>query len=279
MPFLFGNEKGKMLIRDIQTIKGNGTSNSSSALLSISGLILWLDAKDPFNTGIKPTQNTNAISTWKDKSGLNNDAIAYTNGNPNYIINGLNSLPAFNFGGVFFYNNSIRITNDKITIFVVGIIQNSNGQRSIVFTDGGAGSFDYESPLFLGYFSQGGVNGMGPVRSPNSVNSITPDSSKPYVFDCWFDGAKMYSTVQVGNTTTITNKDSSGNFGISYYAVGHSPVKGDNYGALNGYLSEILVYNTSLSDTDRKKIEGYLSWKWNLNLNLPTTHPYYNSAP
>jgi len=271
MPFLFGTKNGKMLIGDIRTINGSGISN-------ITGLILWLDAKDPYNTGITPTQNTNAISSWKDKSGLNNDGLVY--GTPSYIVNGLNSLPTFNFtGNNFFYNNSIRITNDKITVFVVGIITATNGQRSIAFTDGGAANQEYDNHSYFGYYSQGGASGMGPVRSPTSVHSSTTDSSKPYVFDCWFDGAKMNSTVQVGDTTTTLNTDSTGNFNISYYTIGHGPVKTDSYGSSNANLSEILVYNTSLSDTDRKRVEGYLSWKWNLNLNLPRTHPYYNSAP
>ena len=43
---------------------------------------------------------------------------------------------------------------------------------------------------------------------------------------------------------------------------------------LDGNISEILVYDSALSNTDRQNIEGYLSWKWNLQGTLPTTHPY-----
>jgi hypothetical protein len=48
-------------------------------------------------------------------------------------------------------------------------------------------------------------------------------------------------------------------------------------GLLNGYISEILVYNTALNTSQRQAIEGYLAWKWGLNGSLPITHPYYAS--
>jgi len=31
--------------------------------------------------------------------------------------------------------------------------------------------------------------------------------------------------------------------------------------------------------TDFEKAEGYLAWKWGLEGNLPSDHPYKNSAP
>jgi hypothetical protein len=48
---------------------------------------------------------------------------------------------------------------------------------------------------------------------------------------------------------------------------------------LDGFISEIIVYNTSLTQTQRENIEGYLSWKWGIQANLPSTHPYKSSAP
>jgi hypothetical protein len=38
----------------------------------------------------------------------------------------------------------------------------------------------------------------------------------------------------------------------------------------SGNIYEILMYNSVLSTTDRQKMNGYLSWKWNLQGNLPT---------
>jgi hypothetical protein len=39
-------------------------------------------------------------------------------------------------------------------------------------------------------------------------------------------------------------------------------------------VAEIILYNRSVSTTERQVVEGYLAWKWGLSGNLPSTHPY-----
>jgi hypothetical protein len=46
-----------------------------------------------------------------------------------------------------------------------------------------------------------------------------------------------------------------------------------NFG-FNGDISEILIYNRTLTSTERQTLEGYLAWKWSLMTELPITHPY-----
>ena len=43
---------------------------------------------------------------------------------------------------------------------------------------------------------------------------------------------------------------------------------------LNGYIYEVIVYNTAVSTAQRQTVEGYLAWKWNLVSSLPANHPY-----
>jgi hypothetical protein len=45
-------------------------------------------------------------------------------------------------------------------------------------------------------------------------------------------------------------------------------------GYLNGYIFEILIFNTALSLTQYQQAEGYLAWKWGLQGSLPSSHPY-----
>jgi hypothetical protein len=40
-----------------------------------------------------------------------------------------------------------------------------------------------------------------------------------------------------------------------------------------------LIFNSKLAVSDRQKMEGYLAWKWNLQSNLPSNHPYKNAKP
>ena len=50
-------------------------------------------------------------------------------------------------------------------------------------------------------------------------------------------------------------------------------------GYLNGTISEVLIYNSVLSNADRQKVEGYLAWKWSIQSSLLVNHPYYNASP
>ena len=45
-----------------------------------------------------------------------------------------------------------------------------------------------------------------------------------------------------------------------------------------GVISEVIVYNSALTTTQRQAVESYLAYKWNLQGSLPVTHPYYNNA-
>jgi len=44
-------------------------------------------------------------------------------------------------------------------------------------------------------------------------------------------------------------------------------------------LGEFLYYDGEVSISDREKLEGHLAWKWNLQANLPSAHPYKNYSP
>jgi hypothetical protein len=46
-----------------------------------------------------------------------------------------------------------------------------------------------------------------------------------------------------------------------------------------GSMGEVLAYSNVLTPFDRQKVEGYLAWKWGLNAQLPTTHPFKLAAP
>jgi hypothetical protein len=60
---------------------------------------------------------------------------------------------------------------------------------------------------------------------------------------------------------------------------GREGVRGNRgFPLYSGYIMEILIYDRILSDSERKKVEGYLAKKWNFQSRLPTNHPYYLSA-
>ena len=47
----------------------------------------------------------------------------------------------------------------------------------------------------------------------------------------------------------------------------------------NGTISEVLIYNNTLTTGERQAVEGYLAYKWGIRSNLPTTQPFYAITP
>jgi hypothetical protein len=41
----------------------------------------------------------------------------------------------------------------------------------------------------------------------------------------------------------------------------------------------MIIYNRTLTTSERQTVEGYLAWKWGIQANLPATHPFKNFPP
>jgi hypothetical protein len=48
---------------------------------------------------------------------------------------------------------------------------------------------------------------------------------------------------------------------------------------LTGVIAEVVLFNRQVSTSERQQIEGYLAWKWGLQTNLPSDHPFRLIAP
>ncbi len=48
---------------------------------------------------------------------------------------------------------------------------------------------------------------------------------------------------------------------------------------MTGGLYEVLNFTSTLTQSDRQKVEGYLAWKYGVQANLPVSHPYFSSPP
>jgi len=92
-----------------------------------------------------------------------------------------------------------------------------------------------------------------------SSNVLISATYTPSTFSPFINGTATSSTL-AGTTLTTT--------GI--YLGGPS-----NY--FNGSISEVLVFGTTLTATQRQSMEGYLSKKWGIT--VPTTHPFYALPP
>ena len=88
------------------------------------------------------------------------------------------------------------------------------------------------------------------------------------------------ATVINGNTTGVTFTLTQAMTSAAKLQIGFTgtltPALG---GAMRGYIYEIIVFNTTISNEDKQKVEGYLAWKWGIQGSLSTAHPYYLAPP
>ena len=244
---------------------------SVTPISSVAGLQLWLDGADPHATGVTPSLGS-TLTSWKDKSSNNNN---YTLTNATYSYDSV-----FGKNGVLFSGSASGglqanatlspFANTNLwTIFSVHRGTNSANGVQTVWRSMPANTAN----VWLRY------NGGSSVQFPNSVsitdNSVTYDNFS----GVWSVVSSATTAIASFNGTSstpynITNSglNSSSRISIATF----SDAAGEN---LTGYVNEILVFNTNVSETDRQKIEGYLSWKWGIQSRLSANHPYKSIAP
>lgn len=242
---------------------------------SIGNCQLWLDAADSSATSMTFSSG-NILSAWKDKSGSNNTATAYNS--PTLTQNAINGYQAISTFRSPYFTGSISITGTTYTLFTVATRSTGsfgNDTRLVSFAVNNS-SPDYNTTAAsIGLFAQPAAQTLGTYRTSwIASNAYTMDA--PFVASVTYTGTNGYMWFN-GSNASYTGTSSSGTFGITVYALANQPSLTNEF--WNGYIGEVIVYNTSLSITDRQQVEGYLAWKWGLQANLPANHPYKNSAP
>ena len=223
--------------------------NSEFKPNSISGLQMWLDASDIKSMEI----NGNVINKWNDKSGLGNDAIGVNgptlSNNSAVVFNGSKSKQ--------YFTTNYPAGQKSESIFVIYSINNQE-QVSLV-----------ESSLRDGrQFMNNGVNtqASGPSLASNTTEWLAGGTLKTelrtrYLGECLYGqtGIKLY----LNGRESFTNNRVP-NFFNGLTVIGGSPGQQNYY--LDGTISEIIIYNSFLSDGQRLKVEAYLNEKWKLGI-------------
>lgn len=246
-------------------------------LPGITGLQLWLDAADPNNTGVTPSNGT-AVGLWYDKSGNGNNAGR--NG-PSLLVNttGLNSKPAVAYTGSTFYTGNISITGTTVTCFVVGSFVNSGGGDQRFISLAATSQLDYDAAArVVGINNQGSSPDLSTYRSYTMVGRHTHSYSTPFIACSVYDGTNGYLFVNGVPGSQTASSASTGTFSISKYAIGDQVSPTGEIIRNGGFVSEVLIYNTALTTFQRKEVEAYLSRKWSIAVTT-AVHPYYAFPP
>jgi hypothetical protein len=181
------------------------------------------------------------------------------------------SYPSFTAPGVsgntLGSNGTFTLSNPN-TVFFVGKNEKSNNHSFVyntpqnshtLFINGGPGRYS----MYAGGGAQ--VDNLSIAGTDQSSMMVT----------AVFNGA---ASAFIQNGSTITSNFDPGSGGIvGGLVLGQWYVQDDK--AWGGKFCEFMMYSNVLAPFDRQKVEGYLAWKWGLQSNLPTTHPFKSAAP
>ena len=252
-------------------------TSSSSAVASISGVVLWLDAtasgKVESASGVEAVDAT-AVSTWIDSNPQTTNLFSFTAsaGGPSYKRDGINNLPTLSFDGnatgavgslgclTTAYSGVLNPA--KFTTFIVA--------RPIVEVTSNSGALYYSMVTTAGSGAGYSMTKTNGKLTTTSVSAATPalvqtegaaTISSNVVFVSKRTATQMVSylngaTLEAETAAFLPNTTAASFIGCNSTAATY----------FNGYISEVIMYERDLKDEERKAVEGYLGKKYGIKI-------------
>lgn len=259
--------------KDAETTSAAVTLNAgpaSTPALTVKGnLQLWLKADEGVTAAA-----SGAVTAWADQSGhTNNAAQADESLAPSFVTAALNGKPVLRFDGVDDYldvedSDSVSIAGDITSLFVVKMDDFAT-YRAIWGKTAGLGA---SLPAPTDWYTLPGsgiprlLRGDGTGQNLGSVDSSAALSAGVFTMAGFTAAGTAISHHLDGHVagTGVIN---------AVLGDGDTPLKigtrGDLFTKLKGDLAELLIYNSALSDSDRKQVELYLAGKYGLAVTTP----------
>jgi hypothetical protein len=255
------------------------------ANLPVGSLSLWCDAADLSTI----TVVSGGVSQWSDKSGNNRHATTAVR-RPALSLNVQNALSAITFTA----SSATKLDTPAFSIapnrefcsFAVvsgaGLIAPSNTFPRIWTA---LGSGDSQSSIYSqGFFGCGSSNGTAMLIAGGSGVTQPQVTSLPTNQAVLLSG-RFGTAGQSANTSSISAfggtisslASQTGALSTSGIRIGAN-TGASSVSAWNSWIGEVIL-TTGISLAQSVVVEGYLAWKWGLQGNLPTTHPFKNRAP
>jgi len=229
--------------------------------LSITGCQLWLDGADPAGNRVIPASGT--LSTWVDKSGVGNNAIAYTGATAPSFSSATNSIT---FGANYYYVSGISSGPSAQTLFMVlrrtSAVTNTPYGSSV--NSGATWYMNHTDPSFIAWNPYGQNNSSGAnLLFYNNVTNVVCGTNS--------GGTNIMYLNGTADTAGSTSFSSSGIMTIGTSSSGTNGALTQN--GFIGTISEVIFYNSVLGTTQRQQVESYLAQKWGATSSLVAGHP------
>lgn len=270
-----GITKGIDLYQDFRLVSARKITENS-IVSKIGDLALWLEttSEKSFNKAI--LNNNEEIIEWRDINPINTDKnIIFTNAaisqRPKYQRNGLGGLPSIKFDGVddVLVKKFDKIIDSDYSIFIVFnmIAPIPDSQDLIVFMN------QYNIGSVLIEFSAYGIlrasHRNNVFVTANANNLFSTDSAK---FNKNYILKYIRNQTQTQTANVWLNKDLFIN-NLSASISGLKPDIEFYIGSLtssgvrpfNGYISEIIIFDKTLKESDHRAVEEYLKLKYQIS--------------
>ena len=235
--------------------------------------IIWLDATDvdgDGDTSDNPSNNSN-LTSWINKStawSANNPTL--TNGNLKYSTNGFDS----NYPWVFIASSRwLRLNNSAISSWdIFYVVQNNDPFNN---TDGNGRWLQATSGNYFIWYWRKYRNSLYIDGAPSHFSRSPAEQINrrdPFIYGYHTDN-NNYSFRDTWNVVSQWAANSISGRTWAFNRAWASSERADFV------VSEILVFSSSLSASEREKVEWYLAHKWWQDNVLPANHPYKNTPP
>jgi len=255
--------------------------------VDISVPLFWFDAAD-----IKTITGTSQVTAWLNKGSWSGSATnrvgSVVSGSIKY--NGLNALQ-FPVGtelgftaaipnqprawfAVFKQTTQVTVSGPNYTQYFAIINQTQGSGQDSAFGPG--------IPTNTGTSSY--VLSEGPSGNPNGVQTgyLVPNGYNTLKQYAWINSSASTSSnfQTVNGTDYLSAGTPAANYTATAYRTDSVTYTINTYWYNNSCdLCEIIMYNTEMSVPQRQQVEGYLAWKWGIQSNLVSTHPFYKLPP
>ena len=225
------------------------------------------------------------VSQWRDKSGnLRHVSQGVAVNQPTYNATGLNGKPVLSFNHL----NDQFLSNTGTFTLSGGAVLAFVARHSDITMSGNFSTARASHPVswtsfttFANHLPADGTSLLQQWASSTASSSRVvlqdgvPVAMVPHV---WLE-VQSGSTLAGGIDGTMLTPDAVTINNPLEVVIG----SGGRFTGLNqffdGDLAEVVAIGSNLSTDDRQRLEGYLAWKWSLEANLPSNHPYKYSPP
>ncbi len=228
-----------------------------------ANLKLWLKAD-----GININNNI-GFSTWSDYSSGQITPISFEQSDetkrPKFIEYNDNFLPTVKFDGV----------DDFMSAGAENLFDNTNGMS--IFIVGKSNKVDINQS-YISKFSQPdnkmewrfqndnfAIASLNGTINPTDITNLTSETNYRLFSGIWIPNNPIETYINSSTSPISNNATSSINsINITDTDLLIGAIENGNAGFLDGEISEIIVYNTALDNTERQRVEQYLNTKYEI---------------